>query len=90
LNSHHVGMNLPYLSYLLRLWPVISGGSLAWRMSLDDPHTGRRQGFTSLAALVAFLESEMIDSGREQMPSKTDAQRDAASKADRTAPNGSR
>ena len=87
LNGRQVEINLPYLSYLLRLWPVITGGGLVWRMSLDDPHTDRRIGFTSLAALVAFLESEMADTGREQMLSKTDARSDAASNADRPAPS---
>jgi hypothetical protein len=30
-----------------------------WRASLESPHTGERQGFSSLAKLVAFLEEQM-------------------------------
>jgi hypothetical protein len=48
-----------YLSYLLRLWQASSGGELVWRASLEDPHSGERRGFASLAELVAFLEEEM-------------------------------
>jgi hypothetical protein len=48
-----------YLSYLLRLWQASSGGELVWRASLESPHTGERQGFSSLAKLVAFLEEQM-------------------------------
>jgi hypothetical protein len=48
-----------YLSYLPRLWQASSGGELVWRASLEDPHTGARRGFATLADLVAFLEEEM-------------------------------
>ena len=48
-----------YLSYLLRLWQASSGGELVWRASLEDPHTGERRGFASLAELIACLEEEM-------------------------------
>jgi hypothetical protein len=51
-----------YLSYLLRLWQIKSGGELVWRASLESPHTGERRGFASLASLVTFLEGEMADS----------------------------
>jgi len=44
-----------YLSYLLRLWQIKSGGELVWRASLESPHTGERRGFASLEALFAFL-----------------------------------
>jgi hypothetical protein len=51
-----------YLSYLLRLWRVSGQGEsqsplpkATWRASLEDPHTGERQGFASLDALVEFL-----------------------------------
>ena len=47
-----------YISYLLRLWQVRVGGELVWRASLESPHTGKRQGFSSLANLVSFLEGE--------------------------------
>ena len=44
-----------YFSYLLRLWRT--GADTPWKASLEDPHTGERQGFGSLEALFAFLNS---------------------------------
>ena len=48
-----------YLAYLLRIWQVTDAGKLVWRASLEDAHTGERQGFASLDALVAFLWEQM-------------------------------
>ena len=48
-----------YLAYLLRVWHVTgSDGAPAWRASLEDVHTGTRQGFGSLEQLLAFLSEE--------------------------------
>lgn len=47
-----------YLSFLLRLWRVKRNGDLIWRASLDDPHTGERRGFASLATLMDFLKQQ--------------------------------
>jgi hypothetical protein len=47
-----------YVSYLLRLWQTQSDGELVWPASLEDPHTGKRRGFGSLADLFAYLEQE--------------------------------
>ena len=48
-----------YLAYLLRLWRVTADdGSPAWRASLEDVHTGGRQGFASLEQLLVFLLEE--------------------------------
>jgi hypothetical protein len=45
-----------YLSYMLRLWQAGSrDGKSVWRASLEDPHTGERQAFGDVEALVAFL-----------------------------------
>jgi hypothetical protein len=45
-----------YLSYMLRLWQVGSReGRSVWRASLENPHTGERQAFGDVEALVAFL-----------------------------------
>jgi hypothetical protein len=45
-----------YLSYMLRLWQAGSrGGQQVWRASLENPHTGERQAFGGVEALVAFL-----------------------------------
>lgn len=52
---------LRYRSYLLRFWEERSAatGSAIWRFSLDNPRTGERHGFATLAALIAFLEGEV-------------------------------
>jgi len=59
-----------YLSYLLRLWQITSGGELVWRVSLEDPRTGERIGFANLEALFAFLRQRTgvvpDSSGRER------------------------
>jgi hypothetical protein len=53
-----------YFAILVRGWEASADGSAGisgvWRFSVEDPHTGVRQGFTDLNALVAFLRS-MID-----------------------------
>jgi hypothetical protein len=48
-----------YLSYLLRLWRVTLAGQVAWRASLECPHTGDRLGFADLHSLWSFLQSQM-------------------------------
>lgn len=47
-----------YLAYLLRLWRVGSEGEVAWRASLEDAHTGERQGFADLDALFDHVRSQ--------------------------------
>ena len=48
-----------YLGYLLRVWRVTSNNGVPeWRASLEDVHTGARQGFGSLEQLLAFLLEE--------------------------------
>ncbi len=44
-----------YFSYLLRVWRVVREDELVWMASLEDPRTGKRQSFTSLEDLYAFL-----------------------------------
>jgi hypothetical protein len=46
-----------YLAYMLRLWQV-GEEEKVWRASLENAHSGARQGFASLNALLAFLEDE--------------------------------
>jgi hypothetical protein len=55
-----------YISYLLCLWQIRSAGELVWRASLESPHTGKRQGFASLADLFTFLEQEIGQVARGQ------------------------
>lgn len=45
-----------YMAYLLRLWRENSDGS--WRALLENPHSGERAGFATLAELVTFLEGK--------------------------------
>ncbi len=49
-----------YLSYLLRLWRVTTAGQVAWRASLECPHSGERLGFADLESLWGFLQSQML------------------------------
>jgi hypothetical protein len=37
-----------YFSYLLRVWLAEEGSQPQWRASLEDTHSGERQGFASL------------------------------------------
>jgi hypothetical protein len=46
-----------YLAYMLRLWQI-GEDRMAWRASLEDAHSGARQGFGSLTALFATLEEK--------------------------------
>ncbi len=55
-------------AYMLRFWEIRSrdpNHPPAWRFSLEDPHTGDRLGFADLEALVAFLQTELADIGRQ-------------------------
>ena len=47
-----------YISYLIRMWQVESKGELIWRASLESWQTGKRHGFASPEALLAFLRKE--------------------------------
>ena len=54
-----------YLSYLLRLWRVRQNDLDVWRASLEDTHSGERQGFASLEALIDFLREQTQAIGEE-------------------------
>lgn len=45
-----------YLALMLRLWQSGGEDAVVWRASLESPHTGERQAFASLDALIAFLQ----------------------------------
>ena len=48
-----------YHAYMLRMWEERSqdyGEGAHWRFQMEDPHTGRRQGFDDLSALLAYLQ----------------------------------
>ena len=42
-------------TFLLRIWRSNS----EWRISLEDPITGERNGFSKLEAFVEFLRNDM-------------------------------
>lgn len=48
----------PYMAYLLRLWQVGDGEQVGWRASLENAHTGKRQGFASLNEMFAFVRRQ--------------------------------
>lgn len=56
---------LPYRAYMLRLWAVQDGSDTAWRASLEDPHTGQRQGFRDLDSLFDFLNASIGDQKKD-------------------------
>jgi hypothetical protein len=54
-----------YEIYVLRCWQERSSDDdetvKVWRFSLEDPHTGQRQGFAGLEALLVALQADLID-----------------------------
>ncbi len=52
-----------YFSYLLRLWRSGSEADASWRISLEEPHTGRQFTFTSLEHLLVFLKDQCSQEG---------------------------
>ena len=42
-------------TFLLRVWRSNS----EWRITLEDPMTGKRNGFSKLEALMEFLNNDM-------------------------------
>lgn len=55
--------NLPprYTHFILLLWEErqAAAGPGAWRLSLEDPHSGRRVGFKDLQEMSDFLRNWM-------------------------------
>ncbi|MBP1610047.1 MAG: hypothetical protein H6Q04_2282 [Acidobacteria bacterium] len=54
-----------YYAYLLRLWLVKWDGNRAWRVSLENIHTGESHKFASLPALIEFL-MEVEKTGKQE------------------------
>jgi hypothetical protein len=42
-------------SMILRIWCTDQSDSTCWRVSLEDPETGKRIGFSSLEQLFVYL-----------------------------------
>ncbi|MCA1552955.1 MAG: hypothetical protein LC737_01110 [Chloroflexi bacterium] len=58
-----------YKAFTLRIWEErTQGGESAsqWRFSLEDPQTGKRQGFVDLNALMNYLRAQISVSARAQ------------------------
>ncbi len=53
--------DVPYRSFLMRLWRTDRDVSSGWRASLEDPRTGQRFGFASLEQLFAFVLEQLAD-----------------------------
>ncbi len=50
-----------YSVFVLRMWQEKEADQeigFTWRFSLEDPNTGERKGFTSMEALLDFLEQK--------------------------------
>ncbi len=50
-----------YSVFVLRMWQEKEADQdegFAWRFSLEDPYTSERKGFTSVEALLDFLEQK--------------------------------
>ncbi len=50
-----------YSVFVLRMWQEKEAGQdqgVAWRFSLEDPNTSERKGFTSMEALLDFIEQK--------------------------------
>jgi hypothetical protein len=51
-----------YSVYLLRCWQERDSSSdipATWRFSLEDSHSGKRVGFSTIGALMHFLQAEL-------------------------------
>ena len=69
--------NPRYFSFLLRLWQEKSGTQSAWRASLENPHNGKRLGFSDIHKFLAYI-AEITEEGKswnktnsEQKPEKS-------------------
>ena len=49
---------IPYLAYLIRLWPTQRGGVTGYRVSLQSVATGDRRDLPDLESLLAFLQAQ--------------------------------
>ena len=54
-----------YRCFLLRLWQVDAKKTRAWRISFEDPVTGKRKGFSHIAKLMSFLMEEIGNGERD-------------------------
>ena len=55
-----------YLAFLLRLWD--EEGTVSWRFTLENVHTGEQIGFATLEKLFAFLRQYTKAAPSENAP----------------------
>lgn len=53
------------MTFLLRLWSVNAENGGAWRASLEDAHTGERQGFADMQILCSFLMRQLENASHQ-------------------------
>ena len=63
------GQKRHYLSFLLRLSETTSAGVAIWRVSLEEPRTGKQYSFADLNSLFTFLEEQVKANTSEPPPS---------------------
>jgi hypothetical protein len=57
-----------YSTFLLTLWEERNedpNSPAVWRFRLEDPRTGQRQGFASLAEVISFLQAQLVEETNE-------------------------
>lgn len=60
--DEHSDKQPSYKSFWLRCWQSDNRAvstAAGWRFSLENPESGRKQGFTDLEELFAFLQAEI-------------------------------
>ncbi len=67
--------DVTHLSYLLRIWRVKRDNEFVWLASLEDPLTGKRQGFASFEDLYVFLSRQADEAIPEGQTGKHKEQR---------------
>ncbi len=54
--------------YVLHLWSETAeddASSVSWRLTIEEPHSGKRWGFTVPSALVAFVRTALQEHREE-------------------------
>jgi len=58
-------------SMILRIWCADQSDSTCWRVSLEDPETGKRLGFSGLEQLFVYLLDLTEKGSRLELIDKT-------------------
>ncbi len=57
-----------YWAFMVRLYRIGDSEPFAWRVSLEDPHTGTRFGFATIEALFDFLRARTQNRRSPEIP----------------------